>query len=274
MNARSLLTFLALILAALLVGCAAPQPYMGGSTVNYGYQTAGYRLAPEPLIPPGWANAYTPYDTIHNGRCYRYGFVQPTLDACRGMAATSSQHGFASQGQTFGAARPAGAQTRPIAGMSPETARMLLDELARRDNPCTAKNRTWTTSVGAFIGGIAAAIISRGDERVAAVGALLGAAGGNSEAVMSCQVYTDTRLSLMLVLDQYGCSGQVRKTNGVVTDDEVCDFRRPYVPGHSAPQIADRNTLRQAPAPAAVARPAPQPGRPSWLKPGEELPPK
>lgn len=263
-----------------LVGCAAPQPSMGGSASSYSFRAGAFPMPPEPMIPPGWANAYTPYDTIHNGRCYRNGFIQPTLDACRGMAATSSQSGFAPQGQVLGTAQMAGAQARPLSGMSPETARMLLDELASRDNPCTAKNRTWTTTVGAFFGGIAAAIISRGDERVAAVGALIGAAGGNSEAVMSCQVYSDTRLALLSVLDSYGCSGQVRKTNGVVTDDEICDYRRPYTPGHAAPQIADRDAARPAPptaarpAPAAAPRPAQQSGRPSWLKPGEELPPK
>lgn len=167
-----------------------------------------------------------------------------------------------------------GAQARPLSGMSPETARLLLDELARQENPCTATSRTKSVSVGAFFGFLAGMIASRGDERATVATTLIGMAGGNSEAVMSCQVYTDTRLALMLVLDQYGCSGQVRKTNGVVTDDEICDYRRPYTPGHATPQITDRSAARPAPAPAAAARPAPQPGRPSWLKPGEELPPK
>lgn len=270
MNARSVLTFLALILAALLGGCAAPQPILGGGAAGYGYRAGAFPMPPEPVIPAGWANAYTPYMGLHGGRCYFHGFVQPTNEKClNGTIQTPVQ-----TSQMVAANGSIGAQARPISGMSPETARMLLDELARRDNPCTAKGRTISTSIGAFIGGIAGAIISRGDERVAAVGALIGAAGGNSEAVMSCQAYTDTRMSLMLVLDQYGCSGQVRKTNGVVTDDEICDYRRAYVPGHATPQIADRNAARQAPAPAAAARPAPQPGRPSWLKPGEELPPK
>ncbi len=280
MTTRRIVLAILLILGfGSLVGCAAPQPYMGGNNGSgYGYRAGAFPMPPEPVIPAGWSNAYTPLDTIHNGRCYRNGFVQPTLDACRGMAATSSQYGFAVQGQVLGTAQTAGAQARPISGMSPETARLLLDELARRDNPCTAKGRTISTSIGAFIGGIAGAILSRGDERVAVIGALIGAAGGNSEAVMSCQAYTDTRMSLMLVLDQYGCSGQVRKTNGIVTDDEICDYRRSYVPGHAAPQIADRDA-RQAAAPAVAAprppaRPVPQPGRPSWLKPGEELPPK
>lgn len=267
MNARSIIAFLALILAALLVGCAAPQPSLGGS--GYSYRGGTFPIAPEPYIPPGWANAYTPYDTVHNGRCYRHGFIQPTLDACRGMAVTGIP-----QGQAISMAQTVGAQARPISGMSPETARMLLDELARRDNPCTAKNRTWTTSIGAFIGAAAGAIIVRGDKRpmAATIGAIIGAIGGNSEAVMSCQAYTDTRLALMLVLDQYGCSGQVRRTNGVITDDEICDFRRPYTPGHAAPQLADR-TVRQISAPAA-ARLAPPPAHRTAPKVEEELPPK
>ncbi len=271
MTTRRIIIAILLVLAAGLYGCAAPQPYLGG---GYYHQSAGFMLPPEPPIPAGWANAYTPYDTIHNGRCYRNGFVQPTLDACRGMVATSSQYGLVPQGQALGMTRPAGAQARPISGMSPETARLLLDELARQESPCTATSRTKSVSVGAFFGFLAGMIASRGDERATVATTLIGMAGGNSEAVMSCQVYTDTRLALMLVLDQYGCSGQVRKTNGVVTDDEICDYRRPYTPGHATPQITDRSAARPAPAPAAAARPAPQPGRPSWLKPGEELPPK
>lgn len=274
MNARSILTFLVLILAALLGGCAAPQPTLGGGAgYGYGYRAGAFPMPPEPHVPAGWANAYTPYMGLHLGRCYYHGFVQPTNDLClSGAIQTPVQ---ANQG-AVGVATALGAQARLLSGMSPETARLLLDELARRDNPCTAKNRTWTTTVGAFIGGIAGAIISRGDERVAAVGALIGAAGGSSEAVMSCQIYTDTRLALMLVLDQYGCSGQVRKTNGVVTDDEICDYRRPYTPGHAAPQIADRNVRpAAAPVPQPAARPVSKSGSgPSWLKPGEELPPK
>jgi hypothetical protein len=264
------------LLVLLLGACAAPQPYMGGNNGGgYSYRAGAFPMPPEPVIPAGWANAYTPYMGLHGGRCYFHGFVQPTNDAClNGTIQTPVQ-----SGQTASVSQLSGAQARPLSGMSPETARLLLDELNRRDNPCTAKGRTISTSIGAFIGGIAAAIISRGDERVVAVGALIGAAGGNSEAVMSCQAYTDTRVSLILVLDQYGCSGQVRKTNGVVTDDEICDYRRPYTPGHAAPQIADRNAARSTPAPAAAAdrpaaRPVPQQGRPSWLKPGEELPPK
>lgn len=253
------------LLVLLLGACAAPQPSMGGG----GYYRAGaFPMPPEPVIPAGWANAYTPYMGLHGGRCYFHGFVQPTNEKClNGTIQTPVQ-----TSQMASAYRAAGAQALPISGMSPETARLLLDELARRDNPCTAKNRTWTTSIGAFIGGVAGAILSRGDERVAVIGALIGALGGNSQAVMSCQAYTDTRIALTLVLDQYGCSGQVRKTNGIVTDDEICDYRRSYVPGHAAPQIADRDAR---PAAALEARPA-APRQPSRQtpKPGEELPPK
>lgn len=268
MNARSILTFLALIFAALLGGCAAPQPSLGGDSGSYGYRTGAFPMPPGPHVPAGWANAYTPYDTVHNGRCYRNGFVQPTLDACRGMAATQSQ--------VLGTTRTIGAQAPAIAGISPETARMLLDEFARRENPCAAKERTIMVSIGAFIGGAAAAVLT-GDLRWAAAGALVGALGGNSEAVMSCQAYTDTRLALLAVLDQYGCSGQVRKTNGVVTDDEICNFRRSYTPGHRPPQIADREVIRPAAVP--VARPVPPPPKPRPApKPRveleEELPPK
>lgn len=269
---RIVLAILLILGLGSLVGCAAPQPSMGGSGNSYGFRAGAFPMPPEPHIPAGWANAYTPYMGLHGGRCYVHGFVQPTNEKClNGTIQTPVQ-----TGQMVGTAQTAGAQARALSGMSPETARLLLDELKARDNPCTAKNRTWTTTVGAFIGGITAAIISRGDERVAAVGALIGAAGGNSEAVMSCQVYSDTRLALMLVLDQYGCSGQVRKTNGVVTDDEICDYRRPYTPGHAAPQIADRHARPAAtPAPQPAARPVPKSGSgPSWLKPGEELPPK
>lgn len=270
--ARTIRIALFALLVLFLGACAAPQPSMGGSVSSYGFRAGAFPMPPEPVIPAGWANAYTPYMGLHGGRCYFHGFVQPTNEKClNGTIQTPVQ-----TGQVLGTVQTAGAQARPLSGMSPETARLLLDELARRDNPCTAKNRTWTTTVGAFIGGIAAAIISRGDERVVAVGALIGAAGGSSEAVMSCQVYSDTRLALMLVLDQYGCSGQVRKTNGIVTDDEICDYRRPYTPGHAAPQIADRNVRQAAtPAPQPAARPVPKSGSgPSWLKPGEELPPK
>lgn len=240
MNARSFLMFLALILAAALGGCAAPQPNVGGSSYSSYGSYPGDLLPSGPPVPAGWANAYTPYNTVYQGRCYRYGFVQNTLDACAGFPVTpaAGQVGF-----------PVSMATRPLAGMSPETARMLLDELARRGDPCTAERRTIATSVGAAIGAVVGAVIVRGDRRVPAaiIGALIGAAGGNSEAAMSCQAYADTRLTLMLVLDQYGCSGQVRRTNGVITDDEVCDFRRPYMPGHAPPQIADRTAARPSP---------------------------
>ena len=261
------------LLVLFLGACAAPQPRMGGDN-GYGYRGGAFPMVPEPVIPAGWANAYIPYMGLHNGRCYFHGFVQPTnADCLSGKIQTPA----AQPGQVLGATQSIGAQAPAIAGMSPETARMLLDEFARRENPCTAKERTWTTSIGAFIGAVAGAIITR-DNRGAVIGGLIGAAGGNSQAVMSCQAYTDTRMALLSVLDQYGCSGQVRKTNGVVTDDEICDYRRSYTPGHAAPQIADRSALRPTPPPlpaSAAARPVPrQPSGPSWLKPGETLPNK
>ena len=270
MTTRRIILAILLVLAAGLYGCAAPQPSLGGGA-SYGYRAGAFPMPPEPHVPAGWANAYTPYMGLHGGRCYFHGFVQPTNEKC--LSGTIQTPAQANQG-TAGMPVALGAQARPLSGMSPQTARLLLDELARQESPCTATSRTKSVSVGAFFGFLAGMIASRGDERATVATTLIGMAGGNSEAVMSCQVYTDTRLALMLVLDQYGCSGQVRKTNGVVTDDEICDYRRPYTPGHATPQITDRSAARPAPAPAAAARPAPQPGRPSWLKPGEELPPK
>ncbi len=257
------------LLVLLLGACAAPQPYMGGNGGGYGYRAGAFPMPPEPIIPAGWANAYTPYMGLHGGRCYYHGFIQPTNEKClNGTIQTPAPNPMVA----VGTGPQLGAQARPLSGMSPETARLLLDELNRRDNPCTAKARTWTTTVNAFFGALTGAVISRGDERVAAAGMLLGVAGGNSEAVMNCQIYTDTRIALMLVLDQYGCSGQVRKTNGVVTDDEICDYRRSYVPGHAAPQLADRDAR---PVAAPVARTVPPPPRPRPApKPEEELPPK
>ncbi len=240
--------FIVLILG--LGACAAPQPYSGG---GYGYQSSAFPLPPEPPIPAGWANAYTPYMGMQGTRCYYHGFVQPTNEKClNGTIQTPAPNQLTVTNRLSGAHAPA------ISGMSPETASKLLAALEQRDNPCTAKSRTWSTSMGAFIGAVAGAIISRGDERVAVVGALIGAAGGNSEVVMSCQAYTDTRLLLLAVLDQYGCSGQVRKTNGIVTDDEICNFRRSYAPNHQPPQIGDRTS--QPTAAAARPRQAPTPG--------------
>ncbi|MFZ1627231.1 MAG: resistance to Congo red protein [Candidatus Moraniibacteriota bacterium] len=267
--ARTIRITLFALLVLFLGACAAPQPYQGGVATQPSYYVQPY----SPPIPAGWANAYTPYMGMHGGRCYFHGFVQPTnADCLSGKIQTPA----ATPGQALGTTRTIGAQAPAIAGMSPETARMLLDEFARRENPCTAKERTTIVSIGAFIGGAAAAVLT-GDLRWAAAGALVGALGGNSEAVMSCQAYTDTRMALLAVLDQYGCSGQVRKTNGVVTDDEICNFRRSYTPGHRPPQIADREVIRPAAVP--VARPVPPPPKPRLapkprVESEEELPPK
>ncbi len=212
-----------------LTGCAGPQPYAGN-----GY--SGNYYGSVPYVPAGWANAYTPYMGLHGGRCYHHGFVQPTNDACLNGTIQTPVN------------RQSGVGGRSLSGMSPETAARLLAEFDRQENPCTARERTLRTSIGAFIGAIAGAIITR-DDRGAVAGALIGAAGGNSEAVMNCQAYTETRNALLTTIDQYGCSGEVRRTNGVITDDERCNFRRSYVPNHKPPQLADRQGHPAAPRP-------------------------
>jgi hypothetical protein len=135
-----------------------------------------------------------------------------------------------------------------LGGMSPETASKLLVELEAKGNPCSAGSHTGNVTVGAIIGGIALAVLT-GDVRWAAAGALVGAAGGNGNAQWSCQAYTDTRHALLAVIDQNGCAGEVRRTNGVTSDDERCQYRRNYAPTHQSPQIADQ---------AASARPVPK----------------
>ena len=152
------------------------------------------------------------------------------------------------------AVQPTTVMNSLLANIMPQTAQIMLDRLGPYEQSCkrgdTVKNMTVGAVIGAAIGGLLTH-----DAGIAALGALIGAAGGNSSSQYDCDRHFRLELALRAVIDTNNrCEGLVRNTNGVVTHDELCRFVRPYSPQGRPPQAYDRKVVSAAPA-ASVSRP-------------------
>lgn len=123
-------------------------------------------------------------------------------------------------------------------GMLPDTASHYLAKLDAMDpKPCGSGDHLKRTSIGTFIGLLLGQAIG-GNTQSTLWGGLIGALGGNANAQMSCDRWEYLRLQFQLVIDQQNrCTGEVRNTNGKVTNDERCVYARRYAPQHQPPQI-------------------------------------
>lgn len=257
MNARSIFVFFALILAAAVGGCAAPQPHSGASrTVGYGYQS-GSPLPQERPIPAGYVNPHTPYMGVHHGRCYYHGAIQP-MSVCLNGTAQSQEQSFA------GSANGVVPQ-----GMTPERAKDRIAELNQRYSQlCSGENRTKETAISAAIGaaavGAIGAVTARKGERNekfaqgALIGGLGGAAVGSGGVVQTCQALYDERRQLQQVVDagEPRCLDGLkqREVNGVLSTEKSRDCAA--IEGKDFERIGQG----RAAAPVASQRPVPAPG--------------
>lgn len=126
-------------------------------------------------------------------------------------------------------------------GMLPDTAREYLDKLNAMDpKPCSSGDHVKRTTIGTFIGLLLGQTMG-GNTQATLWGGLIGALGGNANAQMSCDRWSNLRLQFQLVIDQQNrCTGEVRRVNGQTTSDERCTYARRYMPQHQPPQIVGR----------------------------------
>ncbi len=144
-----------------------------------------------------------------------------------------------------------------VAGISAESAAMLLRELETGGNPCTAKSHNSRLTVGSVIGGLVGVVLT-GDLRGLAFGALIGASGGSSEAKWNCMSYTRTRMALLSVIDaaKARCESTLsqREVNGVLSTTKTKECK--------AIEAMDFERIGQGQAQATAAAPTPAPAAP------------
>lgn len=106
--------------------------------------------------------------------------------------------------------------------------------------PCSSGDHVKRTTIGTFIGLLLGQTMG-GNTQATLWGGLIGALGGNANAQMSCDRWSNLRLQFQLVIDQQNrCTGEVRRVNGQTTSDERCTYARRYMPQHQPPQIVGR----------------------------------
>lgn len=289
MTTRNCVLAILLILAAAFGGCATSEPYHRSGYIApspYALHSAYQRVVyPAHLDPTrGWVvdartplSAYAfnsgvaPRDTHpayqeRDGRWNIAGFVQSNPPSVIGGVPRTSLAGHSGMTDGLSASDD----------MTPERAKLELAKLEANNKACTKAEKRGQAVEGAAVGAAAAGAIGavtarRGEKsekfvQGAVLGAVLGAFAGHSQASEDCREFLveHRRLKAIIAAGESRCVGKVRRTNGVVTDDEICSFRRGYEPKHEAPQLVDRSV------PPSPARATPQ--RYQAPRPGEELP--